>query len=292
MKTCLTLLSFLLPVSLYGQTSRPWEQLLSDVMTVEDVESSAWEDTYNLLCDLEEQPMNLNAATREELEQLPFLSDRQVEDIMEYRDRYGSMKSMNELRMIASLDIVQIELMGYFTCVPEDVTEKSSFPPLAHIAKYGRHELMGNVRVPLYKRKGDDNGYLSYPYRHWLRYQFSYNEFVKAGLVGSQDAGEPFFANRNSAGYDFYSYYVQVKHMGRLENLVVGKYKLSAGMGLVLNKAQHAAAVGKKHQHRQAPFLAIAVGLFPRCCSHNQVVGPLATDSFCFISSHRCHAEC
>lgn len=68
MKTCLTLLSFLLPVSLYGQTSRPWEQLLSDVMTVEDVESSAWEDTYNLLCDLEEQPMNLNAATREELE--------------------------------------------------------------------------------------------------------------------------------------------------------------------------------------------------------------------------------
>ena len=237
MKTCLTLLSFLLPVSLYGQTSRPWEQLLSDVMTVEDVESSAWEDTYNLLCDLEEQPMNLNAATREELEQLPFLSDRQVEDIMEYRDRYGSMKSMNELRMIASLDIVQIELMGYFTYVPEDVKEKSSFPPLAHIAKYGRHELMGNVRVPLYKRKGDDNGYLGYPYRHWLRYQFNYNDFVKAGLVGSQDAGEPFFANRNSAGYDFYSYYVQVKHMGRLENLVVGKYKLSAGMGLVLNNS-------------------------------------------------------
>jgi hypothetical protein len=69
-----------------------------------------------------------------------------------------------------------------------------------------------------------------YPYRHWLRYQFNYRDYVKAGLIGSQDAGEPFFAHQNTTGYDCYSYYVQVKHLGRLENAVVGKYKrYSAG---------------------------------------------------------------
>ena len=59
----------------------------------------------------------------------------------------------------------------------------------------------------------------------------------KWGGVASQDAGEPFFANRNKAGYDFYSYYLQLKHLGCLENLVVGKYKLSVGMGLVANNS-------------------------------------------------------
>ena len=96
---------------------------------------------------------------------------------------------------------------------------------------------MGSLSLPLYKRKGDRNGYLGYPYRHWLRYQYTYRDYVRIGVVGAQDAGEPFFADRNKAGYDFYSYYLQVRRLGCIENVVVGKYKLSAGMGLVVNNS-------------------------------------------------------
>ena len=219
-----------------GQEERSWEQLLSEVMTAEDMESETWEDTYDMLYELEQQPLDLNTVSREELESLPFLTARQVEDMMEYRDRYGPLKSMNELRMMRSLDHVQIALLHYFAYV-EERSEETGFPQFDNILKYGRHELMADVRIPFYKRKGDENGYLGYPYRHWLRYQFSYQDYVKAGFVGSQDAGEPFFSGRNSTGYDFYSYYLQVKHLGRLENIVVGKYKLSVGMGLVLNNS-------------------------------------------------------
>ena len=219
-----------------GQGTRPWEQALSGIMTAEDMESADWEDTYDMLCELEENPLNLNTATRDELEALPFLSALQVEGIMEYLDRHGAMKSMNELRMIRTMDYVQIELLRHF-CYIDDNSTKTVFPKLNDIPKYGRHELMGNFRVPFYERQGDKNGYLGYPYRHWLRYQFSYHDYIKLGGVGSQDAGEPLFANRNMAGYDFYSYYFQLKHLGRLENLVVGKYKLSIGMGLVANNS-------------------------------------------------------
>ena len=76
---------------------------------------------------------------------------------------------------------------------------------------------------------------MGYRYRHSLRYEFSYGNYVKAGLIGAQDAGEPFFANQNNWGYDTYSYYVQLKKLGIIENAVLGKYKVSAGMGLVLN---------------------------------------------------------
>lgn len=230
-------LTILMPHAMaQDQGARPWEQTLASVMTAEDMESDTWEDTYDLLCTLEQQPLDLNLATREELEALPFLTERQVEGIMEYMYNYGPMKSMNELRMIRVLDFPQIELLRFFTYV-EDESARTEFPRLNDILKYGRHEVMANVRVPFYRRKGDDDDYLGYPYRHWIRYQMSYHDNVKLGVVGSQDAGEPFLANRNKAGYDFYSYYLQVKHLGMLENAVVGKYKLSAGMGLVLNNS-------------------------------------------------------
>ena len=234
MKALLTTLLLTLSLTVYSQTLRPWEQLMAEVLTAEDMESGVWEDTYELLCELEEQPLNLNKVSREELELLPFLSAQQVEDIMEYRDRYGIMRSMNELRMIRSLDVPQIALLQYFAYV-DDQPKPERFPRLSDIQQYARHEVMASVRVPFYKRKGDDDGYLGYPYRHWLRYQLSYRDYVKAGIIGSQDAGEPFFKGRNGAGYDFYSYYLQVKHLGCLESAVVGKYKLSVGMGLVLN---------------------------------------------------------
>ena len=185
MKALMTLLLLLLTLTAHGQESRSWEQALADIMTADDMETEAWEDTYEMLCELEQNPMNLNMATREELELLPFLTARQVEAIMEYLYRYGPMKSMNELRMIRELDYPQIELLRYFVYV-EDKPAEPGFPPLDNILKYGRHEVMADVRIPFYRRKGDENGYLGYPYRHWLRYQFSYQDYVKAGIVAGE----------------------------------------------------------------------------------------------------------
>lgn len=236
MRFLLIVLSLLMAAMTYGQSERPWEQALADVMTAEDLESVTWEDTYNMLCELEEQPIDLNKATREELEALPFLTDRQVEDIMEYRYRYGAMKSMNELRMIRSLDSRLIDVLRYFTFIDNE-TATAGKRPLKERLQYGHHELMAYGRIPFYERRGDKNGYEGYPYRHWLRYRYNLDNDVKIGFVGSQDAGEPFFANTNKAGYDFYSYYLQVRRLGCIENAVVGKFKLSVGMGLVLNNS-------------------------------------------------------
>ena len=82
----------LLPVVACAQAERrPWEADLCELMTVEDVGTVQWEETYELLCELEQHPIDINTATREQLEQLPFLSAQQVEGLMEYQDRYGPM---------------------------------------------------------------------------------------------------------------------------------------------------------------------------------------------------------
>ena len=233
MKTQIVLWLCLLPSVLCAQEERPWSQYLNEVMTVEDVESSQWEETYEWLCELEQHPLDLNTVTREQLEELPFLSAQQIEEIMEYRYRYGPMKSLGELQMIRSLGYGQRRLLSCFVYVGSEQTDR--FPSLKQIAQYGRHELTATVRIPFYERKGDQDAYLGYPYRHWLRYQFTYGDAVKAGVVGAQDAGEPFFSNRNRWGYDYYSVYLQLRNLGRLETLCMGNYRVSMGMGLVMN---------------------------------------------------------
>lgn len=208
-------------------------QYLNEVMTQDEAELEGWEETYELLCELEQHPLDINSATREQLEELPFLSAQQVEEIVAYRDRYGAMKSLGELLMIRSLGYAQRRLLSHFVYVGEERPE--GFPKLRDIAHYGKHELIGTGRIPFYERNGDRDGYLGPPYRHWLRYQFTHGDALKVGIVGAQDAGEPFFANCNRWGYDYYSLYLQLRNLGRIESLCVGNYRVSMGMGLVMN---------------------------------------------------------
>ena len=217
--------------------SPPWQQLLSDLSASEDFEHVAWQDYEEDLEEVAQHPVNLNTATREELERMPFLTASQVEDILFYIYRYGQLKSMSELTLISSIDWYQRQLMSCFFYVADDGS-KPAFPSLKNIAQYGKHEVMGMLKVPFYERKGDASGtggYLGYPYKHGLRYQFRYGNSVKLGFVASQDAGEPFFGGRNTMGYDFYSFYLQVKNLGRWKNITLGRYRLNVGLGLILN---------------------------------------------------------
>lgn len=217
------LLGFVLGVT--AQEQRPWEQYLNEVMTAEDAESEAWEQTYELLCELEQHPMDINRVKREQLEELPFLSAQQIEGIMEYLWRYGRMESLSELTMIRQLDYAQRRLLTYFIYIDErEADNDRQKPPKAKdVMKYGHHELIASGSVE--------------PFRHWLRYQFSYGDQMKAGIVGAQDAGEPFFKGQNRWGYDYYSLYLQLRNVGRIESLVVGHYRVSMGMGLVMNNS-------------------------------------------------------
>ena len=229
MRTRIVLLFMWISCSVQAQSEHGWETYLNEVMTAEDVGTAQWEETYELLCELEQHPMDINQVSREQLEQLPFLAAQQVEEIQEYLYRYGPMKSLAELQMIRSLDYGRRKLLTYFIYIGELGAETQR--------NYVHHELMATGRIPFYERKGDVDGYQGYPYRHWLKYQFTYGVQVKAGLIGSQDAGEPFFKGKNRLGYDYYSAWLQLKQMGRLESLVLGKYRVSMGMGLIINNS-------------------------------------------------------
>ena len=59
-----------------------------------------WENEIEELSERISQPINLNSATKEQLEQLPFLTDLQVENLLAYVYIHGQMQTVYELQDI------------------------------------------------------------------------------------------------------------------------------------------------------------------------------------------------
>ena len=198
-------------------------------------EETDWENQLEDLQYLTEHPINLNTATKGQLEQFPFLSDFQIENLLAYIYLYGEMSTIYELQLVDEMDKRTIDLLLPYVCV-EPVEEKEVFPSLKNILKYGKHEVQTRLDIPFYQRKAyKENIYSGSPLYHSLRYQFRYSDYVQAGILGEKDAGEPFFSGHNRQGYDHYSFYFVLNKLGRIKTLALGNYRLSFGQGLILN---------------------------------------------------------
>ena len=90
--------------TIQAQDTRPWDVYFSQMSTFEDMESEEWQDYYELLCELEEHPININNASWYDLQHIPFLDHQQIDDILSYIQQYGGMQSAGELAMIKSID--------------------------------------------------------------------------------------------------------------------------------------------------------------------------------------------
>ena len=138
MKLRLSLLLLLPFLGVKAQESHGWETYLNQVMTAEDAASEGWQQTYDLLSDLVQHPININTATREQLEAIPFLSAQQVEELMAYLYRYAPMQSTAELRMMTLLTPAQRELLSY--CIYTGDSKPK---------RYLHHELTATAKLPL-----------------------------------------------------------------------------------------------------------------------------------------------
>ena len=201
---------------------------------MDDGQEEDWAESYETLTTLANNKINLNTATPEDLRQLPFLNETQIEDISQYIYRHAPLRSWGEMAMIASLDAPMRKLLQHFVYIGP-AKQQTSRLTLHDILKYGKSELTATASIPFYTRQGDRGAYRGEPYRHSLRYTFSCGQYLKAGFIGAQDAGEPFLNQYNRWGYDYYSFYVNIRKLASIRSLVVGRYRMKLGMGLVLN---------------------------------------------------------
>lgn len=213
---------------------RPWHDSFEQFADAEDYTDEQLEQLYEALCELEQHPINLNTATPDDLRQLVFLNHYQIHDLYEYIDRYRPVRTLGELLMVPSIERRHFHLLCPFVYAGQSESSSDTLT-ISNLLDRTNHELTAALRMPLYERKGDRNGYLGYKYKHWLRFDSRSSNRLRFGIVASQDAGEPFFSPPSNLGYDYYSFYFQLHNYKRLRNLVVGRYRLSIGKGLVVN---------------------------------------------------------
>jgi hypothetical protein len=194
---------------------------------------------------LSEHPLDLNRATAEQLQKLPFLSDRQIQSILAYRQHNDGMLTVYELKNVGELDRATIELLLPFVYVGDGAA--GGPPPFSpgRLAR-GRHELQLRYDRCLQQKKGyrplpdsirdayPNRHYSGEPFYHSLRYSYTADNRLQLGMVAEKDAGEP-FANRHHKGYDFYSLHLLLQDCGWLKTWVAGDYKASFGQGLVMS---------------------------------------------------------
>ena len=224
-----------------------WEHIIEQLIeNNEEIPSSNWQNLMEDLAELKEHPININTATKLQLEKFPFLSDRLIENILYYIYKNGPMLTDKELMMVQDMDIHTARILKLFITFQQPDIERHQLT-LKNILKYGKQELSTRVDIPFYTRVGyqsytseyinenPNKRYLGKSFYHNIRYQFRYSDKIYVGLTAEKDAGELFFAGKNQKGYDYYSPYLFVRDMGKLNALALGNYRLSYGYGLVMN---------------------------------------------------------
>ena len=217
------------------------EEVLEDLSVNNDINNSVnslnWENELEELSNRLQEPVNLNSATREQLEQFPFLSDIQIEHLLAYIYIHGQMETIYELQLVEELDRQTIQYLLPFVCI-KAINNEPAFrwkTMLKDAGRYGKNEVLTRLDIPFYKRKGYEHTYLGPSVYNSVKYTFRYRDQLYAGGVAEKDAGEPFAALHNRYGYAYYSFYLLLQNCGRLKLLAVGNYRLSFGQGLVMS---------------------------------------------------------
>ena len=214
--------------------SDDWEELMQEMaeeLASEESEGSEWAAQMEELSDLHDHPLDINTATSEELQRLPFLTEQQVQAIIDYRVRHGRFYSLGELRLISALDYGQIRWLRQCLTVSTEALQKKSAP-----YRGTKHEMVARFGIPLYKQAG-------WPWEQGIsnltRYQVQWGKHWDAGLRGEKDAGETMFTRDNPL-WDSWGGHIMAKGFNigpdaRLQTIIVGDYKASFGEGLVMN---------------------------------------------------------
>ena len=133
MKRLFIILSIILLINSYYANSQieysvdKWMEYVEE-LALETEDTERIESLYADLSYLTEHPFDLNAVTEEQLKRLPFLSDRQIEQLLSYRKRYGNMVSIYELKNIEDIDFQTISLLLPFVYIGDSSFASSPMP--------------------------------------------------------------------------------------------------------------------------------------------------------------------
>jgi len=180
-----------------------------------------------------ENPVNINMASEEELEQLNMLDFRQIKNIIDYRKQYGFFVSFYELAAVEGMTPEVIASLTPFIkfSVPND--------SIFHSHKKVFQRVMMRVKSSFPIAKGFNSvsenkgaAYPGLPISIYSRYHLEIPGKFEFGFITDNDAGEDLFRESNKLGFDYYSGFISWKGKGLLRQVTIGDFLLRFGQGV------------------------------------------------------------
>ena len=252
------LLAIVVRFSARAQTfPRPEIQVESFIENLFNLQSSDanYEDLYEQLLLLYANPLDLNTATPDELRNTFILSEQQVQELLDHRQKTGKLISIYELQSIESFDLQTIYALAPFVIVDETPLNQDNKSLWTRIKEEKNNSIMVRVGRTLESQKGytsappDASGntaarYLGDPYKLFTRYRISHPKDFSFGFTSEKDPGEQlnWDPKKKQYGMDFWSAHVMLENRGIFKKILVGDFQYMFGQGLVYSAGF---AVGK-----------------------------------------------
>lgn len=176
-------------------------------LSEEGMDETSIENMFEELSFIEQNPLNLNVITREELERFPLLSLNQANAIADFLEKNRPVYTLFELRNVYMLDYATVALIFPFFYVGEMEQKKEPFN-LGKVIKDSRHNVQVRFDKTLNKRAGygdfsdailtkyPNRKYLGEDFYHSLKYSISYRDKFQVGIVGEKRCWRTFLATR------------------------------------------------------------------------------------------------
>lgn len=194
----------------------------------EDIE---YDDLYESLLQLYTNPINLNRASRADLEGLYLFNPTQTNDLLEHIEKHGRLISIYELQSIPSINLVTIRSILPFVTVEEvedgrPLWEKIKTEP-------NKYFILRNTRT-LERSVGFEEGdFAGDPNQVYGRFRVSHKGDYSFGFTFEKDAGEALTFDGDRNGFDYYSAHAMLENRAGFEKIILGDFQAQFGQGLV-----------------------------------------------------------
>ena len=216
------------------------EQLLETI--VEQFDETFDFDTFlEYLMDLTDRPINLNNASYDELLDFQLLSAKQVDEIIQHREKFGKFISIHELQAVNGLSLEDIRIMLPFVMVKGDL-DRYQVNSVKELLFDGDYQLFIRYTQVLDEQRGytdleegqTGSRYLGNPSKIYARFRYNFAQKLSYGFTVEKDAGEEVFGSSQPRGFDFYSGHIFIRDVGIFKSIAVGDYEVKLGQGLIM----------------------------------------------------------
>lgn len=215
-------------------------EFISEQLAVEDIDLTNVIEVLNYYY---ENPINLNCASSEELQEMNLLTDIQIAALLLHIKLFGKLITIYELQSLEYWDLQTIRLVLPFVRVDDrldnlhvSLREAVANGKFEWFARYQRVlEPKGGYRsVSDSVLQSSNSFYYGNADHYYTRLRYSYLNNVSFGVTADKDPGEQFFKGTQPNGFDFYSAHAFFKGGKYVKAFALGDYQIQIGQGLNL----------------------------------------------------------